>query len=242
MLSQIVSHLMVILKYLPGRANTAADSLSRNIPVAALASISNLSTSELCTAQCQDSFWSKVICALESGDDSTLLYMPVPFSAFTQKEDVLCHLGTAAMSQVTQIVIPSSLSKTVLKLLHDTPSVVHLGRDKTLSMAHAKYYWPTMCLDIEQRVAQCLSCTKTKGTTQTVPILEYPLPSGPFGVVGIDLLQLPRSIQSSTYVLVCVDQFSRFTVLAPLPNKSCLIGLLQQCIISFVLTQLLMFS
>ena len=39
-------------------------------------------------------------------------------------------------------------------------------------------------------------------------------------MVGIDFLQLPRSYQGSHYVLVCVDHFSRFTVLAPLPNKS----------------------
>ncbi len=66
----------------------------------------------------------------------------------------------------------------------------------------------------------CLSCGETKGTTQTDPILEYPLPAGPFDVVGIDILQLLYSIQDSTYVLVCVDHFSRFTVLPPLPNKS----------------------
>ncbi len=39
-------------------------------------------------------------------------------------------------------------------------------------------------------------------------------------MVGIDLLQLPRSAQGSVYILVCVDHFSRFVVLAPLRNKS----------------------
>ncbi len=146
--------------------------------------------------------------------------MQVPLSAFTLKDDVLCRLGTAAKAQVTQVVVPSSLIETVLKLLHNTPSAGHPGRDKTLSMAHAKYYWTTMLLDNERLIAQCLSCAETKGTTQTAPILEYPLPAGPFDVVGIDLLQLPSSIQGSTYVLVCVDHFSLFTVLAPLPNKS----------------------
>ncbi len=46
------------------------------------------------------------------------------------------------------------------------------------------------------------------------------MPAGPFDIVGIDLLQLPRCILGSISVLVCVDHFSCFTVLAPLPNKS----------------------
>ncbi len=128
--------------------------------------------------------------------------------------------GNCRQTQVIHLVIPSSLVETVLKLLHDTPQAGHLGRDRTLSMARPKYYWPTMRLDIEKHIAQCLSCAETKGTTRTAPILEYPLLSGRFDVVGIDLLQLPCSVRGSTYALVCVDQFSRFTVLAPLPNKS----------------------
>ncbi len=145
--------------------------------------------------------------------------MPVPLSAFTLKKDVFCRIGTVATTQVTQIVIPISLVGTVIKLLLDSPQAGHSGSDRTLSMARAKYYWPTMLLDIEKHIAQCLSCAEIKGTTQTAPILEYPLPAGPFNVVRIDLLHLPRSIQGSIYVLVCVDHFSRFTALAPLPNK-----------------------
>ncbi len=158
------------LKYLPGKVKIVADALSRNIPVPAVAQIPDFSSSELRTAQSQDTPWSKVIYALESGDDSTLTRMPVPLLGFTL-EDVLCRMGTVAKTQVTQVVILTSLVGAALKLLHDTPEAGHPGRDRTLFMARAKYYWPTMRLDIEKQIAD------TKGTTTTAPILEYPLPA-----------------------------------------------------------------
>ncbi len=49
-------------KYLPGKANTVADALSRNIPFAAVAQIPNFSLSELRTAQRQDTMVQSHLC------------------------------------------------------------------------------------------------------------------------------------------------------------------------------------
>ncbi len=160
------------IKYLPGKANTVADTLSRNIPVAAVTQISNCSLSELRTAQRQDTLWSRVICALESGDDSSLPKLLLPFSDFTLQDNVLCCTVTISQDVVTQLVIRVALVDVVLQLLHDTPSAGHPGRDKTLAAARSKYYWPTMRINIEKHISQCLSCAQTKGTTSTAPILE----------------------------------------------------------------------
>ena len=146
--------------------------------------------------------------------------MILPLSQFSLADGILCRTVSVHEQTVTQLVIPTSLVPTVLQLIHDAPQSGHPGRDKSLTMARKRYYWPTMNLDITNHVAQCVSCAQTKGTTHTAPMLEYPTPSGPFDTIAIDLLQLPRSHQGSTYVLVCVDHFSRFVILAPLPNKS----------------------
>ncbi len=75
-----------------------------------------------------------------------------------------------------------------------------------------------MPIDIEKHIALCFSCAQTKSNRRTAPILECPLSDGPLDVLG--LLQLPRSSQGFVYILVCVDHFSLFFVLAPFPNKS----------------------
>ncbi len=109
---------------------------------------------------------------------------------------------------ITQLVVPVAFVDVVLQLLHDAPSSGHPVRDRTLAVTRSKYYWHTMRIDIEKHVSCCLSYAQTKGTTTTAPILEYPLPAGPFDVVGLDLLQLPRGSQGSGYIHVSTTSVS----------------------------------
>ncbi len=68
---------------------------------------------------------------------------------------------------------------------------------------------------------RCVKCAQHKGTgPRPAPILEYSPPDRHWDVVSIDLLQIPASHQGSRYLLVCVDQLSRYVVLAPVNGKS----------------------
>ncbi len=188
------------VKYLPGKANLVADALSRNVPVASVETIHNFSLQDLSVAQCSDPVWSAVIYAVESGDDVTLPRLPVPIDQFALRDGVLCRNVTVHDAHVTQLVIPESPIPVVSQLTHDAPQSGPPSRDKSLTVARQRYYWPKMRTDIINHVAHCLSCAQTKGSTTTAPIREYPMPHGPFDTVAINLLKLPRSHQGSTYV------------------------------------------
>ncbi len=94
-----------VIQYLPGKDN---------VPFAAVSQISNFCLSELSTAQREDSLWSRVIYTLESGDDSALPKLPLPFDQFSLRDDVLCRTVTIAKDVVNQLVIPVGFVDVVL--------------------------------------------------------------------------------------------------------------------------------
>ncbi len=63
---------------------------------------------------------------------------------------------TISQEVVTQLVTPVALVDVVLRLLHDMASAGHPGRDRTLAAARSKYYWPTMRIDVEKHISQCV--------------------------------------------------------------------------------------
>ncbi len=140
-----------------------ADALSRNIPIGAITNsdvLRNFTSPELHLAQREHPVWKKVIYALESGDEKNLPDLPVPFSQFFLLEDsLLCKSRPTKPVPIDQLFIPDKYVP--VTLVHDTPIVGHPGRGKTLSTTRRKYYWPTLRVDVEHYVAQCVVCAST---------------------------------------------------------------------------------
>ncbi|KAL0227234.1 hypothetical protein P9112_014558 [Eukaryota sp. TZLM1-RC] len=123
------------------------------------------------------------------------------------------------MTHDNKIVIPKSLIRDTLNLLHGLLQGGHPSKAKSLNkLRNSDYWWPNMLTDMNKHVQECPSCQKTK----PVPKLHVP-PTGsllayrPFARVSADVVgPLPEDQEGYKYILVFIDSFSRFTIIVPL--------------------------
>ena len=124
-----------------------------------------------------------------------------------------------------QVVLPEVLYKEILKLYHDSPFAGHGGIADTLDKIKEHYYFPGMHKVITDYVKSCPHCQMRKVTKvhTKAGIVAYRTPSAPFQVWQADLYgPLPASKHGSTYIVTCVDMFSKYLFAAPLANKDAL--------------------
>lgn len=55
-----------------------------------------------------------------------------------------------------QLVLPKKYRQMVLVNLHD--NVGHLGYERTVDLVCAWFYWPRMCLEVEEKIKRCERC------------------------------------------------------------------------------------
>ena len=61
-----------------------------------------------------------------------------------------------------QLVVPSSLTHSVLNLAHESRKVVnHRGRKETISKVLDEFYWPGVCREVTQFCKSCAICQRT---------------------------------------------------------------------------------
>ena len=107
--------------------------------------------------------------------------------------------------------MPQALVPTILQQLHVDPLSGHLGVSKTTDTLLQRYYWPGFSADVDDYIRRCSTCQRANAVA---PCPKAPLRSisvgGPFEIVSIDFLELPRTVRGNLYGLVCTDYFTRW--------------------------------
>ena len=139
------------------------------------------------------------------------------------KDGILYYVWTDRDDRSQCLVVPTELRLKVLYHCHDSRDSGQLGRTKTLDKLKQRFYWYGMSRDSNIYVKQCPSCNKNKKGNRTPRSALGSYHAGyPMERVHLDILGPinPRSKSGCSYVLVMVDQFTKWTELAALPSQN----------------------
>ena len=116
-------------------------------------------------------------------------------------------LEDGAILKGSKIVIPASLRKRVLNIVHTG----HQGETKCILLARESVFWPRKTEEIKKMVRECGICNKYQAAQARLPILQPELPSFPWEKLGTDIFEI-----DGTKYLIIVDYFSRFPIIRKL--------------------------
>ena len=117
-----------------------------------------------------------------------------------------------------RIVVPVTLQREVIHEHHTSVVAGHFSWSRTLDLISRQFWWPKMREDVQSFVAQCASCQQNKPVQQAPLGLLTPLqiPDTRWHTVTMDfIMDLPKTTQGSTAILVVVDKLTKFVHLIP---------------------------
>nr|GEV94334.1 hypothetical protein [Tanacetum cinerariifolium] len=92
-----------------------------------------------------------------------------------------------------EVAEDSEIPKTMIPLLKELHGEGHVGRDHTLQLVQASYFWPTMRNEVDRYVKRCRVCQVSKGTATNAGLcMPLPVPLQPWVDISMDfVLGLP---------------------------------------------------
>ena len=117
---------------------------------------------ELCMKQASDAKLADIRRRVESGSVTKSRSFSSGETKFIRRNGLIYrhHKKNAKVS--LQLVVPSSLTHSVMNLAHESRKVVnHRGRKKTISKVLDEFYWPGVCREVTQFCRSCAICQRT---------------------------------------------------------------------------------
>ena len=133
-----------------------------------------------------------------------------------------------------RIIMPESLRQTCIDIAHEG----HLGIVKTKQLIRLKIWFPGIDKLVENTISQCLPCQATQVGNTHEELHMSELPAAPWTQLSADFKEIG---QNKGYLLVVIDDYSRFPVVEPVSSTSakCVIPKLDKIFSTFGIPEVL---
>ena len=149
---------------------------------------------------------------LQHKQQSVLQLQDVPLPASTTT--LPCDMSTLT----PRPFVPQALRRTAFDSLH---SLSHPGIRATLKLVGTRFVWPNMNHDVRTWSKSCMHCQRSKVHRHTItPLGTFMSPDARFDHEHIDLVGPFPSSNGQSYLLTCIDHFTRWPEAIPIPNMT----------------------
>ena len=123
------------------------------------------------------------------------------------------------------------------RIRHDFKTSGHLGQQKTLERLKQNYMWYNMACDFIEYVKSCSTYNQNKKPHVRLRASLGTYHSGfPMERVHLDILgPFNTSEDGNSYVLMMIDQFTKWIEIAALPDQ-CALSIAQKFLVHFIVT------
>ena len=195
-------------EYKNGRENTASDALSRRFAsVFAISAVTPTWIYEVVNSYSADEHTKELV-------QKFIITPPPSQSDYTFTAGVLRFKGRLVIGR------DDKLQASILSSLHQSALGGHSGMRATYQRVKKLFYWPGLKKSVEDYVAQCPVCQRSKHEQCKYPGLLDPLPTPDmaFTHLTMDFVEgLPKS-QGKEVILVVVDKFTKYSHFIPLSH------------------------
>ena len=127
----------------------------------------------------------------------------------------------APPAEGSQLVVPRSERRAMIRRFHDSLFAGHLGISQMVFRLQTRVYWTGLRQDVRTYVASCTVCIARKSPCPRRAPMGHVAVGLRWERVAMDLLDMSiTSAKGNRYVLVMVDCFSRWTEACPLSDKT----------------------
>ena len=202
-----ISQFTSTIRHVHGMDNVVADALSRIESNALLTGKPPIvDFAAMAATQSTDSH----IRSLQSSSSTTLVVKAIPLANSTHP--LYCDTSTGNQRPI----VPLSWRRTVFDSLH---GLSHPGIRATQKLITSRFVWPGINSDVRRWTRSCLQCQRAKIQRHShSPPSTFSTPDARFDIIHIDIVgPLPPS-HGFTYLLTCVDRFTRWPEAIPLSS------------------------